>query len=267
MSSLQTTFHPEVSAVFERYPEKARKLAQLRTLILSVAEEMHNISSLEETCIGRTQLQDHDWGVRCESIETEEATPMWYVLSMYQQTHSHLSNPLPKGIEFWRLARHLITLRTHRYQKEVLKPCIQTALQYHKVKHLLMLGLFLVEVLSMASKAVLAFCIFTQKQLWRRSIPLFSTWAGYSSTGAPNTYSWKNFGATVKKWIGSSTKSALGTGTSTKMPAIPCQGHGRTHSPLSRIWSTDSHVLWALARDIGSCPRWYRGHPQSLGRP
>jgi len=90
--------------------------------------------------MGRTQLQDHDWEYAANRLETEEATPMWYVLSMYQQTHSHLSNPFPKELNFEGSRAILLPLDAP-LPKEVLKPCIQTALQYHKVKHLLMLGL------------------------------------------------------------------------------------------------------------------------------
>ncbi|MCB0441890.1 MAG: DUF1801 domain-containing protein [Flavobacteriaceae bacterium] len=139
---MQLLSHPEVSAVFERYPEKAKKkLAQLRTLILSVAEEMHNISSLEETLAWGEPSYKTTIGSTLR-IDWKPKKP--HQCGMYFQCTSKLIPTFrilfPKELNFEGSRAILLPLDAP-LPKEVLKPCIQTALQYHKVKHLLMLGL------------------------------------------------------------------------------------------------------------------------------
>ncbi|MFK7979348.1 MAG: DUF1801 domain-containing protein [Saprospiraceae bacterium] len=139
MSELKLTINPKVAEVFENYPDGfSEKLRQLRQLIISTAEEI-GIPALEETL---------KWG------QPSYLAPKGSTVRLgWKKSNNHYA------IYFKCTSKLVLTFKeiygdTFNYEKnraieftlsdelpaKVLKHCIGMALQYHQVKHLLLLG-------------------------------------------------------------------------------------------------------------------------------
>lgn len=139
MSELKLIIDPKVAAVFENYPEGyPEKLQHLRQLIIETAREI-GISQLEETLKwGQpSYLAPKGSTVRLGWKKSNNHYAIYFkctsklVLTfkeIYGDTFNYEKN---RAIEF-RLADEVPT--------KALKHCISMALQYHKIKHLPLLG-------------------------------------------------------------------------------------------------------------------------------
>lgn len=139
---LKVTTNPKVDDVFANYPDFVRgKMERLRSLVIETAEETQDITIIEETLkwgepsfvtrIGTTLRMD--W---------KEKTPDQY--AMYFQCTSRLVNTfrLIFGSKFqYEGTRAVVFDINQKVPVEDLKECIRAALTYHKVKHLITLGI------------------------------------------------------------------------------------------------------------------------------
>lgn len=133
---------PRLKEVFADYPDFVRpKMEYLRGLIRETAEETEPVNELQETL----KWNEPSFITKIGStlrIDWKEKQPNQY--AMYFQCNSRL-------IETFRLVfretfdfegkRAIIFQLDQEIPKNELKQCIRTALTYHKVKHLVTLGL------------------------------------------------------------------------------------------------------------------------------
>ena len=142
MNDLSLKSNSEVESVFNNYPDSVRdKMLALRELVIETAKETDGIDALEETLkwgepsyltkIGSTIRMD--W---------KPKSPDQYAI--YFQCTSRL-------VETFKLIfsdtfhfegkRAIIFQLKDEVPKEELKLCIRAALTYHKVKHMMTLGI------------------------------------------------------------------------------------------------------------------------------
>ncbi|MEL6534122.1 MAG: DUF1801 domain-containing protein [Bacteroidota bacterium] len=141
-SPLEVTSHPEVALVIDKYPDAVQaKLDELRALVLEAAEELEEVSKVEETLKwGEPSfLTKHGSTIR---MDWKEKTPDQYAL--YFQCTSLLvpsfRAAFPEVFKF-EGNRAVVFGMDEELPREPLKKCIQAGLRYHKVKHLPQLGL------------------------------------------------------------------------------------------------------------------------------
>lgn len=142
MESLQLNVNPEVSTVFNTYPEFARpKMMALRQLVLETAEELETITALEETL---------KWGEPSyltkigSTIRMDWKTKMPDQVAMYFKCTSKLVSTFREVYEdvfTFEGTRAIVFQLDEQIPEKELKRCIAAGLTYHKVKHLPMLGL------------------------------------------------------------------------------------------------------------------------------
>lgn len=142
MKDLQIKINPEVKFVFNQYPDSVRnKMIALRELILETARETDGITSIEETLKWGepSYLTKNGSTIR---IDWKSKTPDRY--AMYFKCTSRL-------VEVFKMVfdkrfnfegkRAIVFQINGKIHIEDLKSCIKAALTYHKVKHLLTLGM------------------------------------------------------------------------------------------------------------------------------
>lgn len=142
MSKLEIKTNPKIEEVFANYPDFVLdKMQYLRQLVIETAEETEGVSTLEETL---------KWGE--PSFVTKKGSTLrmdWKPkipdqYAMYFQCTSRL-------VETFRLAyddkliyegnRAIVFPINQKIPVFELKECIKAALTYHKVKHLITLGI------------------------------------------------------------------------------------------------------------------------------
>lgn len=142
MGKLMLTTNPKVDEIFANYPDSIRsKMQFLRELVIETAEETAGVDELEETL---------KWGepsfiTKSGStlrMDWKEKTPDQY--AMYFQCTSRL-------VETFRMVfdqkfqyegnRAVVFQLNQKIAVAELKECIKASLMYHKVKHLLTLGI------------------------------------------------------------------------------------------------------------------------------
>ncbi|WP_425637656.1 DUF1801 domain-containing protein [Algoriphagus yeomjeoni] len=132
---------PEVAAVFSKYPDSVRnKMLNLRRLVLEVAEEI-GLSSLEETL---------KWGEPSFLAKKGSTIRMDWKAKNPDQ-YAMYFKCTSKLVPSFRLAyaevfdyegnRAIVFKMDEEIPETELKNCIKTALTYHQVKQLPMLGL------------------------------------------------------------------------------------------------------------------------------
>ncbi|MTI29957.1 DUF1801 domain-containing protein [Xanthovirga aplysinae] len=141
MRKLEVITDPKVEEVFANYPDFVReKLQRLRELVIETAEE-EGIQKLEETIKwGEPSFVTKNGSTL--RIDWKEKTPHQY--AMYFQCTSRL-------VDTFRLIfdqkfqyegkRAIIFQLKQNIPVEELKACIKASLIYHKVKHLMTLGI------------------------------------------------------------------------------------------------------------------------------
>ncbi len=142
MKTVQLHSNPEVKTVFDRYPEAVRsKMEQLRALVLEVAEEVEQITALEETLKWGEPSYLTKKGSTLR-MDWKPKTPDQY--AMYFKCTSQLVPSFRKVYKdtFTFEGNRAIVFKLDEELPEAeLKQCIKTTLTYHSVKHLPLLGL------------------------------------------------------------------------------------------------------------------------------
>lgn len=142
MKRLEILINPEVEAIFNNYPDSVReKLLSLRRLIIESANESKGINKLEETL----KWGEPSYLTKIGStirIDWKEKKPEQYAI--YFKCTTKLV-PTFKTVypELFKYEdnRAIIFQLNDVIPEDELKKCIATALSYHKVKQLPMLGL------------------------------------------------------------------------------------------------------------------------------
>lgn len=133
--------NPQTTEVFENYPDSVRsQMEKLRELVLDAASEVDGLENLEETLKWGepSYLTKHGSTVR---VDWKVKKPDQY--AMYFKCTSKL---VPTFKELYQDTftfegdRAIIFKLDEKIPKNELKHCIKLALNYHKVKHLLLLG-------------------------------------------------------------------------------------------------------------------------------
>ena len=139
---MQLKTNPEVKLIFDNYPDFIRdKMIALRALVLNVAEDINEVTTLEETL---------KWGEPSYVTKTgstlrmdwKAKTPNQYAL--YFQCTSRLVETFKavfKNTFTFEGKRAIVFQLDDEIPTEALKHCIKAALLYHKVKHLPTLGI------------------------------------------------------------------------------------------------------------------------------
>ncbi|MBZ9629151.1 DUF1801 domain-containing protein [Salegentibacter sp. LM13S] len=133
---------PRLIDVFRNYPDFVRpQLEYLRELIIETAAETESVSELEETLKWNEPSFVTKFGSTLR-IDWKEKQPNQY--AMYFQCNSRLVDTFRlvfnETFEF-EGKRAIIFQLDQQISKTELKQCIRTALTYHKVKHMISLGL------------------------------------------------------------------------------------------------------------------------------
>lgn len=138
---MNLTTHPNVTEVFEGYPEEVKsKILHLRELVLSAASEMDGLETLEETLKWGepSYLAKHGSTVR---MDWKEKKPDQYAI--YFKCTSKLVptfKAIYKDTFQFEGDRAIVFKLDEKIPEAELKHCISMALSYHKVKHLPLLG-------------------------------------------------------------------------------------------------------------------------------
>ena len=142
MGKLNVITNPQFEEKLASYPDEIRdKMEFLRFLILETAEELEEVKQIEETLkwgelsfvtkVGST-LRIH-WSTK---------NPEYY--GMYFQCTSRLVDTFRlvfNDVFTFKGKRAIKFYKKQKLPVEELKACIKAALQYHKVKHLITLGI------------------------------------------------------------------------------------------------------------------------------
>ena len=141
MHELQVKVDPAAVLKFQAYPDEVKeKLHHLRTLIIEVAEKDSNITKLEETL----KWGEPSYLVKKGStirIDWKEKSPQQY--AMYFKCTSQLVptfRDIFGDLFSYENNRAILFDLKEEIPEEELKTCIALALNYHKVKHLPLLG-------------------------------------------------------------------------------------------------------------------------------
>ncbi|WPP51658.1 DUF1801 domain-containing protein [Catalinimonas niigatensis] len=142
MKNLQINASPEVEMVFNGYPDAVReKMIYLRGLILEVAEEMEDITQLEETLKWGepSYLTKQGSTIR---IDWKKKKPDQYAI--YFKCTSKLVptfRMLYQDLFSFEGNRAIVFQLDDQPAEVELRHCITAGLRYHQVKHLPTLGL------------------------------------------------------------------------------------------------------------------------------
>lgn len=133
---------PRVNLVFEKYPDTVRqKMDFLRNLVLETMQEIEEVHSLEETLKWGepSYLTKHGSTLR---MDWKPKKPNQY--AMYFKCTSKLVITFKErfGTVFnYEDNRAIVFSLDQKIPEKELKQCIKAALNYHKVKHLPLLGM------------------------------------------------------------------------------------------------------------------------------
>jgi hypothetical protein len=138
---MELTSNPKVKDVFDNYPESVQnQLLYLRDLVLTTASEIDGLEKLEETLKWGepSYLTKHGSTIR---MDWKTKTPEQYAI--YFKCTSKLVpifKTIYKDIFEFEGNRAIVFKLNDDIPEIELKHCISMALQYHKIKHLLLLG-------------------------------------------------------------------------------------------------------------------------------
>lgn len=142
MGKLKIKTDPKVEAVFTNYPDFVRdKMQYLRALVIETAEEMQDITLMEETLKwGEPSFVTKNGSTL--RMDWKEKSPDQY--AMYFQCTSRLVDTfrLVFGHKFQYEGKRAIVFQVNQKIPEMeLKECIKASLRYHKVKDQMTLGI------------------------------------------------------------------------------------------------------------------------------
>jgi len=142
MKNLILNSNPKVQLVFDKYPDSVRnKMLTLREVIIETANEIQEITRLEETL----KWSEPSYLTKIGStirIDWKPKFPNQY--AMYFQCSSRLVETFRivfKNAFVFEGKRAILFQLEDEIPTEELKYCIKAALTYHKVKHMPTLGL------------------------------------------------------------------------------------------------------------------------------
>ena len=142
MNNLSVNSDERMEAKFLSYPENVRKkLLSLRELILEVAQESEKIEAIEETLKWGepSYLSKHGSTIRINQLKKLPNTYAIYfkctskLVPTFKQVFGDTFN--------YEKNRAILFGMDDKLPKKELKKCIELALNYHKVKHLVLLGM------------------------------------------------------------------------------------------------------------------------------
>lgn len=138
---MELTSNPKVKETISSYPKLAQKrLLELRKLILDTATSVDNLSKLEETLKWGepSYLTKHGSTVRIDwKVKKPNQFAVYFkctskLVETFKKVHADTFN--------FEGNRAIIFEMDDRIPKKELQQCIAMALQYHKLKHLPLLG-------------------------------------------------------------------------------------------------------------------------------
>ena len=142
MSKTKITTNPKVKPVFDNYPPAIRKkILNLRKLIIATADEIPELSDLEETLKWGepSYLAKKGSTIR---IDWKKKKPEQYAI--YFKCTSKLVTTFREvyNNDFtYETNRAIVFQMEDKIPEKELKKCIKAALTYHKVKNLALLGM------------------------------------------------------------------------------------------------------------------------------
>lgn len=138
---MKLTTNPKVKTVFNNYPERVQKqMSHLRELVLSAAKEIEEIEELEETL----KWGEPSYLAKCGStvrMDWKEKTPEQFAI--YFKCTTQLVPTFKKIYKNkfqFEGNRAIVFKMNEKIPDAAVKHCISMALQYHKIKHLPLLG-------------------------------------------------------------------------------------------------------------------------------
>lgn len=142
MHELELITDPKVDEVFANYPKSVRdKMQFLRELVIETAEELKEVSKLEETLKwGEPSFVTKNGSTL--RMDWKEKTPDQY--AMYFQCSSRLVDTFRMVFDHkfqYEGKRAIVFHKNQKIPIPELKECIKASLTYHKVKHLETLGI------------------------------------------------------------------------------------------------------------------------------
>jgi len=142
LKKMEIKTNPEVEEVFANYPDAVRyKMQRLRELVLETAEEIPMVSQLEETLKWGEPSFLTKYGSTLR-MDWKEKTPNQYAL--YFKCTSRLVETFRSIYQDkfkFEGKRAIVFSLDQELPEDNLKECIKAALTYHKVKHLITLGI------------------------------------------------------------------------------------------------------------------------------
>lgn len=141
MGKLKLKTNPKVDAIFANYPETVQeKMQYLRSLVIETAEEK-GVDELEETLKwGEPSFVTKNGSTL--RMDWKEKSPDQY--AMYFQCTSrmvHTFRIVFNNIFQYEGNRAIVFQLNQKIPVAELKECIRASLMYHKVKHLMTLGI------------------------------------------------------------------------------------------------------------------------------
>lgn len=142
MEKLELKNHLEVDEIFANYPDMVRdKMQFLRELVIETANETEGINKLEETLKWGEPSYITKNGSTLR-MDWKEKSPNQYAL--YFQCTSRLVDTFRMVFDHefqYEGNRAIVFKLNQKIPVRELKECIKAALTYHKVKHLVTLGI------------------------------------------------------------------------------------------------------------------------------
>ena len=141
MKRLEIKTNPEVQRVFNSYPDFVlKKMVNLRRIVIEAAEELPQITKLEETLKWGepSYLTKHGSTIR---MDWKKKSPEQFAI--YFKCTSLLVPTFKKVFKDkfnYEGNRAIVFQITDIIPETELKHCISMALRYHKIKHLSLLG-------------------------------------------------------------------------------------------------------------------------------
>lgn len=142
MGKLKLKSNPKVDEIFASYPDKVRdKMQFLRELVIETAEETEGINEMEITLKwGEPSFVTKNGSTL--RMDWKEKSPNQY--AMYFQCTSRLVQTFRMVFEHkfqFEGNRAIVFQLNQKIPEFELKECIKASLKYHKVKHLMTLGI------------------------------------------------------------------------------------------------------------------------------
>lgn len=142
MNDIESISNQDVKVVFENYPERVQKrMLELRNAVMEAAEELELLDSLEECLKWGEPSYVSKYGSTVR-MDWKEKNPEQFAI-YFKCTSKLVPSFRNKFEELFQFEgnRAILFGLDEKLPKNELKICIQSALRYHKIKHLDNLGI------------------------------------------------------------------------------------------------------------------------------